>query len=284
LQRVRSCLSEICASQGEFDRFFCDVFDQLDVLSGQLLRHQQAWQTERSEAEQDYQRRCEQLAEHRAEVAARQDQLHTEANAAEAGIAAQADDRLQQALDQIAEQRTALASALEEAQRQTGELAHATAELEQTRQQFQELLPPAGTASLAGVAEAVQEQLHQVQRERDELQKERAQLEAELEAVRNRAAEMTESLAQQKREIAQERGQWAEEIKRLRHLLESLSTQPAAPARESDSPPASSAEARGSSKSPNGESDPVLDSVLAQFELLQKDLARRRKQPAANPG
>jgi len=280
-ERVRTCLSQICASEGEFDRFFSEVFEQLDCLSNQLLRRQQAWQTERSEAEGEYRKRWEQFAAHQAEVAAQEAQLH---QAGPPPADDPDDDRLQQALDQIEQERARLVVAVEDAQKQAAELAQATAELVQTRKQFEELLAPASAAGPAGALETAQQKLTEMQRERVLLEQERASLEAELESVRNRAAEMSETLAQQKREMGEERAQWAEELKRQRRLLESLSAQQAPPARNSNVPPSPASETPSPAKTGTPESDPVLDSVMAQFELLQKDLARRRKQQATNSG
>ncbi len=285
LQRVRNCLSQVCASQAEFDQFFSEVFEQLDGLSAQLLHRQQAWQTHREETEDDYRRRCQQLAQRRAETAAQQDELQQRADASTAAATAADDHRLQQALDQIEQQRGELTGVLEDAQKQVVELAHATSELVQTRNQFQELLTTAGTAGPAGVIEAVQQQLVQMQNERVELEQERASLEAELEAVRNRAAEMSENLAQQKREMAQERAEWAEEFKRLRCLLESLSQRQAVVLQETAGTPiAAPAHVPAATERPASDTDPVLDSVMAQFELLQRDMTRRRKQQAPNSG
>jgi hypothetical protein len=106
-------------------------------------------------------------------------------------------------------------------------------------------------------------------------ERERAELEAELEAVRGRAAEMAESLAEQKRLLAQQQVEWAREFKRMRCLLEGMSGQLAegiAGAGVGISEPAPSAACPAAP--PAG--DPVLDSVLAQFAMLQKDVARRR--------
>lgn len=329
LQRVRTCLSELCASPGEFDQFFSDVFDQLDVLSGQLLRRQQAWQQERGAMEAEERRRSEQWAQRQAELA-------TQTSAVEA-----ADDQSrQQALEQIQQERAHLSSVREVTEQQAQELAQATAELGQTRQELQALLETVreGAAAAAVGAEALGPQVEQIQQERArlssvreaterqaqelaqataelgqtrqefqellgsvragspaaaseeaftpqlvELQQERARLEAELEMVRDRAAEMSEMLAQQKREMAQERSQWTEELKRMRHLLETHSAGAVAPVREVPSAPVV-AESHPAPKAPVPESDPVLDSVMAQFEMLQKDLARRRKQQTPTAG
>lgn len=247
LQRVRSCLSELCASPGEFERFFAEAFDQLDLLSHQLLRRQAAL-----------------IAQ----------PLPAGAVVAEAGN----EQWRQQALDQMEAERARLASVRAETEKHAQELAQATAELGQARQQLQEWLGTVQAAAVACGGEAASTP------QLVELQQERARLEAELEMVRNRAAEMSETLVQQKREIVQERAQWSEELKRMRHLLEAHHAAASVAPREVASPVAPAAESRPTSK-PNGvESDPVLDSVMAQFEILQKDLARRRKQQAPSAG
>jgi DNA repair exonuclease SbcCD ATPase subunit len=111
--------------------------------------------------------------------------------------------------------------------------------------------------------------------------RQQAVLETELEAVRNRAAEMTETLAQRDRQLTEERAQWAEELKRMRRLLETVAErQERQPA---EAPPPASNGSRTRDEKPAGDhnSDPVLESVMAQFEMLQKDLQRRKKATVA---
>ena len=110
-----------------------------------------------------------------------------------------------------------------------------------------------------------------------QLQQERTQLEFELESVRGRTAELAEALAEQKRVSAQQQVQWSDEFRRIRTLLEGL------PARRVEEPPAGPPVVRprrDAQPAPQpaqaAAADPVLDSVMAQFEILQKDLARRR--------
>jgi len=105
--------------------------------------------------------------------------------------------------------------------------------------------------------------------------RQREALENELELVRMRAAELAESLAEQGRQIAQERAQWNEELRRMRRLLETLASARQGPAvPEAEEPPVAEPAAAASRTSSE---DPVLGSVMAQFQMLQKDLARRRR-------
>jgi chromosome segregation ATPase len=91
----------------------------------------------------------------------------------------------------------------------------------------------------------------------------RAALEAEVETLRCRAAEQTEALHEQKRIASRQQAELTGELKRMRSLLEALAGQ-----------------VRGDRPAPaEGRRSPVdasmLDSVLAQFQLLQRDAAGR---------
>lgn len=117
-------------------------------------------------------------------------------------------------------------------------------------------------------------------------------MEQELETVRSRAVQIAESAADERRQIAQERAEWLGEIRLLRQFLEQggvvAKGQGSAPARQ----PAAAAEAQQGSRSQETSQeqsnthnaatgrpeDVVLESVVAQFQLLQKDVAKRRKQ------
>jgi hypothetical protein len=102
-------------------------------------------------------------------------------------------------------------------------------------------------------------------------------LEAELETVRRRVVEMAEAAASEKQRTTQERSEWSKEFKQLRKLLEvQTKSGPKAAPVESPAPVAAPVAAAAS---PAGASDPILESVMAQFDMLQKDIARRRTNP-----
>ena len=98
-------------------------------------------------------------------------------------------------------------------------------------------------------------------------QEEKAALEAELDAVRRHAASQGEALAEQRRLASQQQGEITGELKRMRSLIETLTQQ-----MRNGRP--GKGDADGATRPPDSE---VLGSVLAQFELLQRDVARRRK-------
>jgi DNA repair exonuclease SbcCD ATPase subunit len=127
-----------------------------------------------------------------------------------------------------------------------------------------------------------------------ELQEERAVLEAELTLMRSRAADLQEQAAEHKRQLAERQNELTAELKQLR---EALAAKPwenapaisgagaaaAAPPAESSltitqppppAPPAMSAASAEKEKP----ADPLVNSVMAQFARLQKDVAQRRKQ------
>lgn len=127
----------------------------------------------------------------------------------------------------------------------------------------------------------MRQRLADLEQQRGAWSQERAVLETELDCVRNRAAELTDALEEERRRVAEERKGWAEELRRMRRLLETLADRPSPPATpRGGMPPVQASPAiAGSRLSEEADSanDPVLDSVMAQFEILQKDLARRRK-------
>jgi len=141
--------------------------------------------------------------------------------------------------------------------------------------QLKEQLPPPGDAPSAHELSA--------------LRQERAELESELELVRAHGAELQETVNRQKRELAEQRQEVNEELKELRALITGqselfaphngdgsvqLARHPERPA-ESYSPSATIVP--GEVEQPAKPVDPVVNSVMAQFARLQRDIAGRRK-------
>lgn len=147
-----------------------------------------------------------------------------------------------------------------------------------------------------------------------ELEEERRQLEEELENVRTHSANMAQVIEEQKRQMAEENAGWTAELRQLRRILDKQATwisqqrensqypvdsesqQFAAPAEDFPAGPPPILPIR-SAQNPNhqiqqqpaamrptgtagqaGRHDAVLGSVLSQFEMLQRDVARRRDQ------
>lgn len=227
---LRESLAEIFASHEEFEKFFSGVFSELNTLSAELVRCQQAWTSERSRTETELEERAARLEADRAALAAEREQ----------------------AWEEISQRR---------------------------REAEQGLVAASGDESLKRMFE-------EAEQERTQLNQERSVLESELDMVRNRAAEMSETLAQQQREMAEERQRWSAELKRMRRVLEALSTrqvefqEPSIPSGNTGGTAAPADRPSEPAPASPAESDPVLGSVMAQFEMLQKDIVRRRKDAA----
>lgn len=195
--------------------------------------------------------------------------------------------RLEITLSEAVREQQAWEAEREEKQGQLEELA---AELERRHQEiesqrerfFEEMLPAAlekfqerveqlaeriVPADAAGAAEA-ESRLEKILEERAEILQSRAVLEAELETLRQRAADLMGTLEEQKLAAAQQ-NQLGEELRRQRQMLELLLQRTA----ELES---IAAENKTREKVAAGSEDSALSSVLSQFEVLQKDIARRR--------
>jgi len=287
-RRAGDVLAEISTSHDEAARFWGELFQQLERLSGELVERQRAWQAEQQRAEREIRERAAELEREHAAMAAARERIREEVTAevTQTGIAAAAaDEHLRRLREEVEQERAKSQSALRAAEAQLAQLTQATAELAEARKQVEREREQFTTTPTEPqgpvVRERLLEQLRQAEEERAVLERERAVLETELETIRGRAAEMAETLAQHKRQTAEERTLWTDEIKRMRHLLETISERQAehhAP----EEPPAvhHGSESRGGRNlgfAGETAGDPVLSSVMAQFEMLQKDLARRRR-------
>lgn len=206
----------------------------------------------------------------------------------EARLAAQVEQATQLAAERDAAlaDRQQMSSELQSVQEQAGRLSTASAELDTARSEL---------AQARGESQRLREQLlaaqsanhgdGQLKHRLSEAEEERRNLERELEAVRQRAAEMAETLVEQKRQMAEDRAQWNTELRQLRRLLErqaELLTErthvPAAPTAAARREPVGAAVATAAAPTRSGGVDPVLGDVMAQFERLQQDRQRRRKE------
>ncbi len=110
-----------------------------------------------------------------------------------------------------------------------------------------------------------------------EWEEERLELESELELVRTRAAELNEELEEQRRQLASEREEASKELGQMKRVLEQQATLLAEKeemASTRDTVPNAGSADDGRQGAPAA--DPILGSVMAQFEMLQRDAVRRR--------
>ncbi len=170
----------------------------------------------------------------------------------------------QAASGELAQMRSQVApwvQAVAEAAQLRAELAAAQGESARLREQL------ASAAPDAGASEKLQS-----------LENERRQLELELDAVRHRTAELDAALEDQKRLMASERERWNEELRHLRKAVERQAEllvhgASAAAPQTPTATPTRAADSRAE--------DAVLDSVLEQFEMLQR--TKIRKLAGASP-
>lgn len=254
IQEIRDCHAETWA-------FFHGIFEELNLFSISLDAHKrhlvQTISTEEAKQQADS-----------ADISNRLNQLLSQTEADREEIR-QTRATVQEQVEHLSAVATELANA---------QLAFQTnfelirEELTKNREAYAQ--DAAAASAVSGEANGeLEKKLNDLEREHAALEQDRAVLEKELEGVRNRAADLAESLAEQKRLAAQQQSQGNAELQRMRQLLESIAKQnresePAA-SMESAAPVVSKPEAPASA-------DPVLGSVLAQFEMLQQDRARRR--------
>ena len=113
----------------------------------------------------------------------------------------------------------------------------------------------------------------------DGLERQRGELEAELELVRIRAAELEQALDEEKRSAREQQSQLGREMVHLRELLERQAAQLSRYCEAQAHAAAGDAPVR---RDEAGQAaDPVMGSVMSQFELLQKDRIRRNAETKA---
>jgi len=161
------------------------------------------------------------------------------------------------------------------------ELVRQKTELEESRRRM-ELRSEQTEAGRPATDQETEAQIRRLQEERDELVQQQRLLAAELDTVRSRAAEMAERLAHEESRTAAERARWGEELKRMRQVIESFTRQQAEQPPSAIRPTASAETAPAARPQQDVplQADPVLGSVMAQFEMLQRDVAERRKRMA----
>jgi chromosome segregation ATPase len=260
-ERITSALDEIRVCHEENPAFFSGVFDQLDSLCGSLLSREQ--QVEKRGAE-----RRESISAPDAIENNRWDSLLKKLEEDRAEIRGE-QQSVQQQIVRLAAAAEDLTAARSEFQAVRGELARQGEELTAVRSRT--------LAASQEVEESIKNKIRDVEQQQSLLEKERAAMEKGLESVGNRAAEIAELLAEQKRLSDTQQNHWEEDLRQMRTLLEGLTRQIAERRRQAESSPAVKPTS-GVAAAASG--DPVLDSVLAQFELLQQDRLFRRSETA----
>ncbi len=282
---LQETVSRMCAGYDRLEAFLRTHFGELENLAEEMLRHGQRVEAARQDHDVQWANRELQLDHQRGELEATLERIQTLTDqlGSTAAVNGSGAEQFQEVFARIEGERSSLQAAIAASEAHGAELARMAAELAAARQDLvetrEELRSQRGLLSqVAAPAEpaanpAIQEQLEQLEQERLAWVQERAVLETELDAVRTRAAELADALEDDRQRAASERKDWATELHQMRQLLQTLSDRPPAAVNGSSVPVHTAPEPAEADDS----QDPVLDSVMAQFEILQKDLARRRK-------
>lgn len=336
---IQETVGQMCAGHERLGTFLRGLFDDLDALVGDMVRHGRKVDSAKQDQDAFCNEREERLGQERQAIDSTIDRLQQLTDQLGTSAAASSGDpeQFQAIFAGIEEERSALRTALQASESHGNELARMADELAAARQDLAEardeirsqrellskvpdhgeqsaavseannaqlarmadelaaarqdlaeareeiraqrdLLAQAPAPSEGALSSEIQSRLEQMEQERLAWTQERVLLETELDTVRGRAAELADSLDEERQRATGERKDWSDELRQMRQLLQTLSDQKATAGPEFTAPPPAAAE-----QSDQGDpQDPVLDSVMAQFEILQKDLARRRKAKPAS--
>lgn len=221
----------------------------------------------------DLQAAREELAQHRQREAADAAEQASDLTAQLQSLRASMDD-MQRESRALERERDALQASAQESVAQVSRIADLEQELTEVRQQLEQTQAQRGQAEVASRRQGTDDVNALAL---TALEQEREALESELELVRSHAAELNETVAQQQREIAAQKNELSSELQQLRKLVEKqadLIADRVVVARETV-PPAGPAQTAATQPA-----DPVVNSVMAQFAKLQKDVAQRRRRKA----
>jgi chromosome segregation ATPase len=267
-QPLGESLTQLRATCAELDEFVHDIIDELSALHNELdlRRHQlsDAWreldQAKREVGDAGDSKVKEQIDTLEAE----RSDLRRELEATNARLA-----KLAAVAVGVAESKAEAASAKSELSAIRAELAETKSALARQRESV-----AAGSSSEAE---------HQLLAQLEDQTRERSLTETQLESVRERAAELAVQLEEQQRQFAEERQRWQSQLADLTRLVASHSrathTNSNSETVVTEAPRCSATTLRRSnhrteSDSPQG--NPVIDSVMAQFQMVQREAARRR--------
>ncbi len=271
-------LDEFRATQDEFTDIFGEVFDQLQALSLELFARHKCLEVsaeQKSASEQTLSSFREELQHSIGGLQQLHGQLQADQQVTQeswteirAGYQRFLDDHaeLREIRDGCRRIADEFAGIKEDVQRERTDLHGLYASVESQLARLTTLTAgltdvqarSAGDGQIADILD------HTRQQQAEWLQQ-RAALEAELDALRRRSAEQVEALSEQKRLAGQQQAELAGELKRMRSLLEVMAAQ------VRGEPVIS-----GETAKPQASDNSVLESVMAQFEMLQRDIAGRR--------
>jgi len=267
-QPLGESLSQLRCTCAELDEFVHGIIDELAALHHELdLRRQQlgdAWR-ELDDAKREAGQATvdPKLTDEIAALEAERGELRNELEAAT--------DRL----TKLAAVAVGVAESKAEAASAKTELTAVRSELDQTKAALARALEAEGDAGSSDAEHRLRAQLEAEARERE-------LTETQLESVRERAAELAVQLEEQQRQFAEERQRWQSQLADLTRLVANHNRASHTSTSETivtETPRCSAAAMRRAphrtdADGPQG--NPVVDSVMAQFQMVQREAARRR--------
>ena len=247
-------LGQIRDGRQNCETFFNDALVRLEHTLNEAVREQQAWEEQRTQTQSELDEQAAELERREQEIQAQREHFFDETLAA-------TQEQFQQRFDKLAK---TLGDTQEQFQ-------------QQVQKRFEELLGQSGQSDQS--ATELESRLKEMEEERANLLQGRAVLEVELDTLRQRSAELMGTIEEQKHSAGEQQNHLNEELGRQRQVLElvlkrlvELESLAAATARVNEF-------AAQAGQVDAGE-DSVLSSVMSQFEVLQKDVARRRNETA----
>ncbi|MFI4875155.1 MAG: hypothetical protein ACIALR_07450 [Blastopirellula sp. JB062] len=281
---LEEALDQLKAHNQGLEQFVEELVDELGNLSAEFERRSQTASQTAAQASVDADaaaRNTAELKQLRAAIAEREkslgdaqseliaaraevEQWKSQQNAAQSSLERLAE--LEKINADLSQQLQAARPAARELEESRGEIAHLKQQLAAAKIELLDAQQQYGETG-AYVAEGGEDQF--------------IELEDELARVRNRAAELTATVDRQQREIAAERAEWSTELKSMRTMLERQSggmadRSVAADQSLSSTSVGTNTVVRDSTTANSMGADNVVDSVMAQFAKLQRDISRRR--------
>jgi DNA repair exonuclease SbcCD ATPase subunit len=297
---VSESIEQFRAVHEESGRFLGKWFDGVGSLLAGLVRDETQWRGECERAQHECEQRATRLDEQERQLAAARADFELARSASEINPPDTVQPPWEELLEQVRQDYRALRESLPGRDAEAdpwatilGELTETRGELSEARSEIQRLSAPVESLAQGAPARQANEELRAeidaMRGERDAMRAERQLLEAELENVRRRAEQLANMLDEQKRTAAEQESYWRGELRRQCSLVERITAQwvqtlPPASAEGAAHPVQGSPEATATASGPRGGTvgsargdNAALESVRAQFELLQKDAARRRR-------
>ncbi|OHB78924.1 MAG: hypothetical protein A2W31_10605 [Planctomycetes bacterium RBG_16_64_10] len=288
LEPVKACFAELQAQQGELERYFADSFRELESLRADLGQFHEELRIQRSELERgrrDLEATARELEQQQSSQLAALQEKYEAAQAELDRLRQQPDESrlareavLERQIDQLQNECNRFESESEVARTRVAELTATIEDLSQADRDHNTVDETLCDARQR--LEIAAQEMSSKEAQISKLEQERDDLEAELDSVRSRAAELSDTLDQIKRESIEERAEWSAELKQMRRVLERqtdlLTPRPSsrlAVAAPTATMPMTTA---GSAASAQSAADPVLGTVMAQFEKIRQERAQRR--------